>query len=105
MNATRDGGRTRSVKVLVAESWETDARQEVARFSSIDEAVRFSKHLIDLFLTTHRSIGSNGQDLYRRFIKFGPDVEVDAALGKPVFQGWEYARQQCLGGYSMVPLI
>ena len=97
MNATGTDGRAYPVKVLVTENREVDAQEEVARFSSIDEAVRFSKRLIDLFLATHRNVGATGHDLYRRFRKFGPDVEVDASLGHPVFEGWEYAKRQCLG--------
>ena len=93
-----DGERAWPVRVLVAQDGsDEDEHREVARFSSIDDAVRFSKKLIDLFLRTHRQRGASGNTLYRQFLKFAPELHVDASLGAPVFQGWEYARKQCFG--------
>ena len=99
--------RALSVKVMmVAEATDDqEEHRELARFSSIDEAVRFSKRLIDVFLVTHRRQGATGTDLYRRFVKFGPELHVDASLGRPVFEGWEYARKQCFQFYPPVPSI
>jgi hypothetical protein len=91
--------------VMVAETTgDHEEHREVARFSTIDEAVSFSKRLIDMFLVTHRQQGVTGNDLYRRFVKFGPELQVDASLGHPVFEGWEYARKQCFQ-FPPVPSI
>jgi hypothetical protein len=82
--------------VLVAQDGsEEDEHRELARFSSIDDAVRFSKKLIDLFLRTHRERGATGNNLYRQFLSFAPELHVDASLGQPVFHGWEYAKKEC----------
>src|SRR5947208_13051031 len=99
--------RALSVKmVMVAETnGDEEEHREVARFSSIDEAVRFSKRLIDVFLVTHRRQGATGNDLYSRFMKFGPELHVDASLANPVFEGWEYARKQCFQSYPPVPSV
>lgn len=99
--------RALAVKVMMVAqtNGNREEHRELARFSSIDEAVRFSKRLIDMFLVTHRRQGVTGNDLYRRFVKFGPELHVDASLGNPVFQGWEYARKQCFLPYAPVPSI
>jgi hypothetical protein len=99
----RESG-VKAVRVVLAETTGNDEEQrELARFSTIEEAVRFSKRLIDTFLVTHRRLGASGNDLYSRFVNFGPELHVDAALGHPVFQGWEYARKQCFQKHPPVP--
>ncbi|HEY0369456.1 MAG TPA: hypothetical protein VGC85_07650 [Chthoniobacterales bacterium] len=83
------------VKLLIAyEIAGREERWEVGTFRFVSEAVVAAKALVDSFLLRHHKTQLRGRQLYDHFVKYGPDVYVDAAIAEPVFLGWEYARRR-----------
>ncbi|MDQ6860404.1 MAG: hypothetical protein M3032_04515 [Verrucomicrobiota bacterium] len=83
------------VKLLVGyEVGERDEHWEVGTFRVVNEAIVAAKDIVDSFLLRHHKPHLRGRQLYDHFVKFGPDLVVEASMEAPVFQGWRYARER-----------
>ncbi|MFL6529450.1 MAG: hypothetical protein ACJ8HQ_09645 [Chthoniobacterales bacterium] len=81
------------------EEGDREERHQLGAYGTIDEAVAVGRKLVDAVLLRQYKAQLTGKQLYDRFVKFGPDLYVDANIGEPVFNGWRYAqkrvRQMC----------
>lgn len=83
------------VRLLVG--YEVGGREEhweVATYRVLNEAIVAAKEMVDSFLLRHHRPHQRGRQLYDHFVKFGPDLVVEASMEAPVFQGWVYARKR-----------
>jgi len=71
-----------------------DKQSQVGSYATIDEGIAAGRQLVDSVLLRHHKAQLSGKQLYDRFVKFGPDVYIDAAIGEPVFHGCDYARRR-----------
>ncbi len=85
----------RTVRVLLTSSaGGREVRRELGKFATLEEAIAVGQRLVDVFLWNYLHSSLRGEELYRHYLRFGPDIEVDAALGQPVFEACHYARRR-----------
>src|SRR5215212_11520496 len=85
----------RTIKMLVGyEENDREERHQIGSYVTLDEAVAAGRHLVDAVLLRQYKAQLSGRQLYECFVKFGPDVYIDANIGEPVFDGWRYARKR-----------
>lgn len=84
-----------TVRVLLTYmAGEREEHRELAKFATLEEGIAVGQRLVDLFLWKHGHSRLRGEDLYNHYLRCGPDILVDAALGHPVFESCHYARRR-----------
>ncbi len=67
---------------------------DLGQFPSIPDAIGACQEMVDTFLNKHYRKGWTGKQLYERYLRWGGDLYVDAALGAPLFDGLKYANKR-----------